>query len=110
MTDQMNAQLKKGVLEMCVLALLSCRDCYGLEMVTSLSGAASMAEGTVYPLLKRLRGEGLLTTYLKESAEGPPRKYYHMTGEGKRRYSEMVSDWRAFVNSVDRLLSGGEAA
>lgn len=108
--DNVNAQLKKGVLEMCVLALLRGRDCYGFEMVTRLSGAASMAEGTVYPLLKRLRDDGLLTTYLRESAEGPPRKYYRITHEGARRYVEMVEDWRAFVDSVELLLKGGEAA
>jgi PadR family transcriptional regulator PadR len=100
----MNIQLKKGALEMCALALLGRKDCYGFELVSLVSSCVGMSEGTVYPLLKRLRGENLLTTYLRESTEGPPRKYYRITGEGRARGAEMLAAWREFSEGVERLL------
>ena len=67
----MNPQLKRGTLELCVLALLSDRDCYGYELVNAISESIHITEGTIYPLMKRLKDEGCITSYLVESSEGP---------------------------------------
>lgn len=100
----MNVQLKKGVLELCVLAILAKRNCYGYELVNQISQNIAIAEGTIYPLLKRLKDEGYMTTYLEESQEGPPRKYYALTELGKRTKQELEQEWYEFVNGVDRVL------
>ena len=68
----MNIQFKKGVLELCVLVVLCRRDYYGYNLVQTISEKIDISEGTIYPLLRRLTKEGLFTTYLKESEEGPP--------------------------------------
>ena len=97
--------MKKGALELCVLALLSRRDCYGFELVSALSEGVSMSEGTIYPLLKRLREDALLTTYLRESTEGPPRKYYHITKKGIDTYRAMLDEWCVFRDGVERTIA-----
>ncbi len=101
----MNTQFKKGVLELCVLALLDRKDCYGYEMVDEISKMISISEGTIYPLLKRLKKEELVTSYLKESQDGPPRKYYQLTSLGKERKEEMVAEWDEFSKGVNKLLN-----
>ncbi|HEX3043731.1 MAG TPA: PadR family transcriptional regulator [Bacillota bacterium] len=100
----MNVQLKKGVLELCVLAILDHRNCYGYELVEKISQNIAIAEGTIYPLLKRLKDEGYMTTYLEESQEGPPRKYYALTELGKCTKRRLEQEWNEFVNGVDRVL------
>lgn len=75
----MNSQYKKGVLELCVLSLLRGRDRYGYEISEYLSQHIDIADGTVYPLLRKLKADGLVTTYLQEESGGPPRKYYKLT-------------------------------
>lgn len=102
----MNVQFKKGVLDLCVIALLSRKDCYGFELVSAITRHINMSEGTVYPLLKRLKDEKLLDTYLMESTEGPPRKYYRLTGEGKMWYARQVTEWREFRKGVDSIIDG----
>src|SRR5690606_14351565 len=87
--NRLNIKFKKGVLELCVLVLLNKKDCYGYELVQSISDQIDISEGTVYPLLRRLNKEGYFTTYLKESTEGPPRKYYRLTDEGKAYLNEL---------------------
>jgi len=85
---EQSAQLKKGALNLCVLALLARRDMYGYELVSAISRDIEISEGTIYPLLKRIREEKYVTAYLLESQEGPPRKYYSITPTGlaeKRR-------------------------
>jgi len=106
----MNAQFKKGVLELCVLAVLARKDCYGFELVSQVSRSVAMSEGTVYPLLKRLKDESLLSTYLMESQEGPPRKYYALTAAGSARFSEMLHGWREFCQGVEDIIEGRESA
>lgn len=102
----MNVQFKKGVLEMCVLALLARRDFYGYELVHRISEKIDIAEGTIYPLLRRLTNEGYFTTYLQESAEGPPRKYYRLTSKGRGAAVDLEQDWRSFVDGVNFILEG----
>ncbi|MBQ5668011.1 MAG: helix-turn-helix transcriptional regulator, partial [Peptococcaceae bacterium] len=79
----MNAQFKKGVLELVVLLSLARKDMYGYEIVSEVSKIIEVNEGTIYPLLKRLTNEKYFETYLRESTEGPPRKYYHLTKVGE---------------------------
>ena len=80
----MNPQFKKGVLELCVLATVRDKDRYGYELVENISQHIEISEGTIYPLLRRLTKDGYFETYLKESAEGPPRKYYSLSAKEKR--------------------------
>ena len=103
----MNVQFKKGVLELCVLALVAQHDRYGYELVERISQQIEIAEGTVYPLLRRLTQEGYFDTYLQESAEGPPRKYYRMTELGQRTLAESHREWTIFVDGVNALLNEG---
>jgi PadR family transcriptional regulator PadR len=104
----LNIQFKKGALELCVLALLNKKDCYGFELINTLSERIGMSEGTVYPLLKRLKDDDLLTTYLVESSGGPPRKYYRISEKGKTNYSELRVEWREFAAQVEAIIDGGD--
>ncbi len=104
----MNVQFKKGVLELCVLALVAQHDRYGYELVERISQQIEIAEGTVYPLLRRLTQEGYFDTYLQESAEGPPRKYYRMTERGYTTLNELHREWVNFTNGVNALLNERE--
>lgn len=102
----MNIQFKKGVLELCVLTMLSRRDYYGYELVNEISKNISIAEGTIYPLLRRLKDDGFVTTYLQESLEGPPRKYYQLTESGLQMERDLLEEWTTFVKKVNYLLEG----
>ena len=100
----MNTQYKKGVLELCVLALLHQRDCYGYEISEILSRRIDIADGTVYPILRKLKAGGLLTTYLQEESGGPPRKYYTLTELGRETYQNDRAEYLNFAQSVRTLL------
>ncbi|MBN1500558.1 MAG: PadR family transcriptional regulator [Spirochaetes bacterium] len=100
----MNIQFKKGVLELCVLTLLQNDDRYGYELVSRISQNIEISEGTIYPLLRRLQKDGNVTTYLRESNEGPPRKYYKLTESGKKMCSELTDEWFGFVKKVNIIL------
>lgn len=104
----MNTQLKKGILELCVLAILDRKDCYGYELVDEISKNIEISEGTIYPLLRRLNKEGYFTTYLQESSEGPPRKYYKLTELGREMKHKLVDEWLEFVEGVNSILKGGK--
>src|SRR5699024_11629758 len=93
----MNNQFKKGVLEICVLALLNKADHYGYELVQRISDQIAISEGSVNPLLRRLTKEGYFTTYLQESTEGPSRKYYSITDHGETYFYELVDEWKGFT-------------
>lgn len=100
----MNIQFKKGILELCVLSLLKEGDMYGYELFNRLSENISVSEGTIYPLLRRLNKEGYFETYLKESTEGPPRKYYRITAAGSKAHAELMTEWEEFIKGVNSLL------
>ncbi|MCK4260322.1 MAG: PadR family transcriptional regulator [Halanaerobiales bacterium] len=102
----MNIQFKKGVLELCVLTMLSRKDCYGYELVKEISKKISIAEGTIYPLLRRMKNEDYVTTYLQESLEGPPRKYYKLTDIGIEMKEQLNKEWMTFTIKVNKLLEG----
>ncbi|MBD7911825.1 MULTISPECIES: PadR family transcriptional regulator [Clostridium] len=103
----MNIQLKKGVLELCVLSVLSKKDCYGYELVSEISKNILISDGTIYPILRRLTTEGYFTTYLQESQEGPPRKYYRLTELGYETKNKLEKEWLSFQNSVNNIILGG---
>ena len=88
----MNPQLKKGVLELCVLSQLTKEDKYGYELTDAISREMSIAAGTLYMILKRLKEAGYVETYLQESASGPARKYYHLTEAGTAYQQEKKKD------------------
>ena len=104
----MNTQLKKGILDLLVLAMLEHADRYGFELVERVSRHVEIAERTIYPLLKRLRDDGLVATYLQESAMGAPRKYYRLTGMGKTYLAGAKVEWQEMREAVDRLLEEAE--
>ena len=90
-----NTQFKKGVLELCVLVLIQKHDRYGYELAEAVSEHVEVAEGALYPLLRRMVKDGHCTTYLQESSEGPPRKYYQLTSEGLEYAKELIKAWNA---------------
>ena len=100
----MNPQYKKGVLELCVLSLLRKQDRYGYEISDYLSKHIDIADGTVYPLLRKLKADGLVTTYLQEESGGPPRKYYKLTQLGEDVYHMDRAEYLRFAETVRELL------
>lgn len=104
----MNIQFKKGALELCVLALLYKQERYGYEIVQKISDQIVISEGSVYPLLRRLKKEGYLTTYLQESKEGPSRKYYRLTDQGRDHLHVLNEEWKQFSEGVNQLIKEGD--
>jgi PadR family transcriptional regulator PadR len=103
-------ELRRGVLEHCVLAVVRDREVYAFDIVRSLASAGELltSEGTIYPLLSRLRRDRLVTTTWRESDAGPPRRYYLITNEGRRALQTFAGDWARFRDAVDALLDGGD--
>jgi len=100
------AQLRKGCLEMAILASLWQSKLYGLELLRALSEESQLniAEGTLYPILSRLKAEGLLESEWVEAEAGHPRKYYWLTAAGRRRASEMAGAWNQFAGNLSALV------
>lgn len=103
-----NTQFKKGVLELIVLLCVYKKDMYGYELVSEVSKVINVNEGTIYPLLKRLTNEHYFETYLSESTEGPQRKYYRITGNGKTSTTELLQEWNEFHEQVSRFIKESE--
>jgi PadR family transcriptional regulator PadR len=106
--EAIEIQLKKGALELCVLALLSQHDSYAYEIASQLSEAIGMGEGTIYPLMRRLQSDRLVETYLVESPSGPSRKYYRLTDAGKASFTSQKSAWGSFSGAVESILGGAK--
>jgi PadR family transcriptional regulator PadR len=104
-TGTIDIQLKKGVLGLCVLALLSRGDSYAYEISSRLAEAIGMGEGTIYPLMRRMQTEGLVETYHVESSSGPSRKYYRLTQAGQDALTIQRADWRDFSDAVNAILA-----
>lgn len=102
----MNNQYKKGVLDLLVLSMLSKEDWYGYDLSEYLSRHIDIADGSVYPLLRKLKSDGLVTTYLSEESGGPPRKYYTITESGKEYFINEKQQWLSFMKTVEKLLEG----
>lgn len=101
--------LRRGALEYCVLAVVADRPRYGLEIARELGDVLIQGEGTLYPLLGRMRRAGLVDTTWQESTEGPPRRYYALTGAGEDALATFVANWTSFRDAVESALdqSGG---
>lgn len=87
--------------------MLKTNDQYGYELASTLSEIIQISDGTVYPILRKLATDGLVTTYLQESQSGPPRKYYTLTGLGRKSLEGLQEEWVSFARSVDRIIGGG---
>jgi len=106
MPEAIDIQLKKGALDLCVLALLSRADSYAYEIASRLADSIGMGEGTIYPLMRRLQNDGLVETYLVESPAGPSRKYYRLTPGGAASFSAQKAAWSSFAGAVQGILGG----
>lgn len=102
----MNTQYKKGVLELCVLSLLQEKDRYGYEISEILAKKIDISDGTVYPILRKLKSDGLVTTYLSEASGGPPRKYYSLTRLGRETFVLDKTDYLGFAKTIESILEG----
>lgn len=100
-------QLRKGVLELVILAALREREQYGFELISGIArrSALELPEGTLYPLLLRLAKDGLIASRLAEGEGGAPRKYYALTGPGQTMLAGMIERWTALTGSVGRVLA-----
>ena len=108
MPEAIEIQLKKGALELCVLALLSQHDNYAYEIASRLADSIGMGEGTIYPLMRRLQSDGLVETYLVESPAGPPRKYYRLTTAGQASFGSQKAAWASFSQAMQNILGGAQ--
>lgn len=107
--DNWTVQVRKGVLELCILTALADRERYGYDLVKSLVAVPGLGvtEGTLYPLLSRLKTAGLMTSRLEESSSGPARKYYALTAEGRQVLGMMNDHWNQLNQGVARLREEG---
>jgi len=104
--ENVKAQMRKGVLEFCILSILSKGDAYATDVLNRLKESELIVvEGTLYPLLTRQKNAGLLSYRWEESPQGPPRKYYMITDKGKQALLELRSSWKELVEAVDSLLN-----
>lgn len=103
----MSIQFKKGVLELCILSMLSRNDHYGYDVSFKLSQSIDLADGSVYPVLRRLKQDGCVTSYLEEASGGPPRKYYAITQQGQELLGELTGEWNTLVERVSGIIENG---
>ncbi len=103
-TDNARSQMRKGVLEYCILSVLDRKESYASSLIEELKGANMIVvEGTIYPLLIRLKNQGLLTYRWEESPQGPPRKYYGITEMGRAMLLQMDIEWNEMVKTIETL-------
>ena len=103
--EKTKAQMRKGVLELCILSIIGQQDAYATDIIQHLKSAdLIVVEGTLYPLLTRLKNAGLLEYHWQESKSGPPRKYYRLTKEGQAMLETLKEDWYNLQNQVNQLL------
>ena len=104
--DALLVQMRRGVLEYCVMVLLREKERYGFDLVRALAEFDGMvtSEGTIYPLLSRLRRDGLVETTWEESPTGPPRRYYRLTRAGEQALQGFSEEWARFRRAVDRFV------
>lgn len=105
----MNSQFKKGIIEMCVMAVVSRKDMYGFAVIEEIAKEIDVNENTIYPILRRLTAQGVFDTYMEPTGIGAPRKYYRITELGRNKTREYADEWSKFLTGVFRLLGGNEA-
>lgn len=104
--ENTKAQMRKGVLEFCILSILSDGEHYPTEIIERMKqGKLLIVEGTLYPMLTRLKNDGLLSYRWEESQSGPPRKYFTLTDDGKRFLKELIDSWNELTTSVNQIIS-----
>ncbi|MFO7621555.1 MAG: PadR family transcriptional regulator [Bacteroidales bacterium] len=104
--ENTKAQMRKGILEYCILSVLSKDTCYASDIIKVLKEArVIVVEGTLYPLLTRQKNAGLLSYRWEESQQGPPRKYYELTSDGRNYLKELDKSWNELVESVNLIRS-----
>lgn len=102
--ENLRAQMRKGLLEYCILSILAKKDAYASSIIEELKGANMIVvEGTLYPLLIRLKNQGMLSYRWEESPQGPPRKYYEITPKGGLQLEEMNAAWHEIVETIQTL-------
>lgn len=102
--ENTKAQMRKGILEYCILSVLSKNSCYASDIIKELKEAkVIVVEGTLYPLLTRQKNGGLLSYRWEESQQGPPRKYYELTDEGREYLADLDNSWEELVESVNLI-------
>ena len=103
--EKQKAQMRKGVLELCILSIIDEKDAYASDIIDRLKKSELIiVEGTLYPLLTRLKNDGLLSYRWEESRSGPPRKYYAITEIGKKILNELQISWKDMVSSIDNII------
>ena len=109
--ENAKAQMRKGVLEMCVLAVIAGRETYPPEIIDQLKGTNVLVkEGTLYPLLIRLKNDGLVDYIWREGVKGPPRKYFTISNTGKQFLEELTASWQDLVNAVNETIERNAGA
>ena len=102
--ENTKAQMRKGILEYCILAVLSRNSCYASDIIRELKEVKVMVvEGTLYPILTRQKNAGLLSYRWEESQQGPPRKYYELTENGRNFLADLDTSWQELVDSVSQI-------
>jgi PadR family transcriptional regulator, regulatory protein PadR len=104
-TENQNTQMRRGVLELCILSIIAEKDAYASDIIAKLKEASLIVvEGTLYPLLTRLKNDGLTVYRWEESKSGPPRKYHQITDSGLSLLTELTADWQSLVSSVESII------
>ena len=108
--ENTKVQMRKGILEMCILSIIKEKEAYASDIIEELKSARMIVvEGTIYPLLTRLKNSGLLTYQWQESTSGPPRKYYKLTEQGEQFLSELLETWDELVLAVKKTTTKKDA-
>lgn len=105
--DNVKAQMRKGILEYCILSIISRNDAYASVIIAELKAAEMIVvEGTLYPILTRQKNQGLLAYRWEESPQGPPRKYYSITDKGREFLEQLDIAWEEFVGQIHKIRNG----
>lgn len=105
MVENIKSQMRKGILEYCILTIISRRESYASDILEVLTQAnLIVVEGTLYPLLTRMKNNGLLSYRWQESTDGPPRKYYQLTEDGRALLDELRQEWEAISLSINTIV------
>ena len=106
MLTNIKSQMRKGLLEYCILSIISRGEAYASDILETLKKAELLVvEGTIYPLLTRMKNEGLLSYRWQESTEGPPRKYYTLTENGERLLEQLDAEWQSIYQAINQITN-----
>lgn len=104
MLSNIKSQMRKGILEYCILSIISRNEAYASDILETLKDAELLVvEGTIYPLLTRMKNEGLLSYRWQESTGGPPRKYYTLTPDGEELLAQLNQEWQSICQAINQI-------